>query len=435
MNGLLSNVLKKIIKTGHLTVTSSDGSSHIYGDRTGKPVSIVFTDKATERAIAIDPELQLGEAYMDERLNFTEGDIYSLLELVFTNSGPTAATAPWMRAINSMRRLLRRAQQMNTLSRSSKNVRHHYDLSGDIYRLFLDPDMQYSCAYFETSHSSLAEAQLAKKRHIAAKLQIKPNDELLDIGCGWGGLGLYFAQVLQAKVTGVTLSHEQHQVANQRAALANLSDRAKFLLSDYRLLNQKFDRISSVGMFEHVGVGHYQEYFDQVASLLKPDGVVLLHAIGRSDVPAVTNPFIRKYIFPGGYIPALSEVLPHIERSGLVVTDIEILRLHYADTLKAWRETFIKSREQAKAIYDERFCRMWEFYLAGSESAFRWQNMMVFQIQLAHRQTAVPLTRDYIQEEENRLKKLELQQQSANNVVIHTAGSLSHTASCVHDKH
>jgi cyclopropane-fatty-acyl-phospholipid synthase len=352
---------------------------------------------------------------MDGEIDFLDGDIYTLLQIVFENTGPTAATEPWMKALAKLRILFRRFQQMNTIARSSDNIKSHYDLSGELYDLFLDPDKQYSCAYFETPNATLAEAQLAKKRHIAAKLLVKEGQKVLDIGCGWGGMGLYLARHLKADVTGVTLSEEQHGIANQRAVDEGLSDRAKFELTDYRNIDDKFDRLVSVGMFEHVGVGHFAEYFQHVARLMKPDGVFLLHAIGRADGPGATNPFIRKYIFPGGYIPALSEVLPHIEKAGLYVTDIEILRLHYAETLKAWREAFMANRAQAKALYDERFCRMWEFYLAASESAFRWQNMMVFHIQIAHRQESVPLTRNYIEAEEKRLKRLDSAPKGANS--------------------
>lgn len=414
MNGLLHAVLKRIVKTGNLSVTDSKQKTSRYGDGSGPHLHIRFNTSRAERAIAFDPELQLGQCYMDGELDMLEGDIYLLLQIVFENTGPIAATAPWMRAIAFARRSLRRLQQMNNIMRSSQNVKSHYDLSGALYDLFLDPDKQYSCAYFESAETTLAEAQLAKKRHIAAKLLINEGDKLLDIGCGWGGLGLYMARYLKADVTGVTLSQEQHAIANQRAAQENLSHSAKFELKDYRHLTDSYDRISSVGMFEHVGVGHFAEYFQHVARLLKKDGVFLLHSIGRSDGPGVTNPFIRHHIFPGGYIPALSEVLPHIEKAGLIVTDIEILRLHYAETLKAWREAFMARRDEAKALYDERFCRMWEFYLAGSESAFRWQDMMVFHIQIAHKQESVPLTRNYIEAEEKRLRRLDSVRTSAN---------------------
>lgn len=414
MFSLLHTALTHMILVGDLSITDSEGKRSQFGNRTGVPVHLKFHTRHAERAVAFDPELKLAECFMDGEIDIVEGDIYRLLQLVFENTGPSAATEPWMRMLGKTRILFRRFQQMNNLARSSQNVKSHYDLSGALYELFLDPDKQYSCAYFEKPTATLAEAQLAKKRHIAAKLLINEGDRVLDIGCGWGGLGLYLARFLKADVTGVTLSEEQHGIANQRARDLELNDHARFLLQDYRMIDDQFDRLVSVGMFEHVGIGHFAEYFQHAARLLKPDGVFVLHSIGRSDGPGVTNPFIRKYIFPGGYIPALSEVLPHIEKAGLYVTDIEILRLHYAETLKAWRLAFLENRDQAKALYDERFCRMWEFYLAASESAFRWQNMMVFHIQLAHRQNAVPLTRNYIEAEEKRLRRLDSCPEGAN---------------------
>jgi cyclopropane-fatty-acyl-phospholipid synthase len=280
--------------------------------------------------------------------------------------------------------------------RARRNIKHHYDLDGRIYRLFLDSDMQYSCAYFERPDANLEEAQWAKKRHLAAKLALQPGQKVLDIGSGWGGLGLFLADYFDLDVTGVTLSSEQHAVSSSRAQERGLARRARFELKDYRTLETQFDRIVSVGMFEHVGAARYLEFFRAVEKLMKPDGVMLLHSIGRYGPPTVTNPWIAKYIFPGGYIPALSEVLKAVEHSGLMVTDMEILRLHYAETLKAWRERFRENWDAAAEIYDERFCRMWDFYLAGSEAAFRSGDMMVFQLQLAKTKDAVPITRDYM---------------------------------------
>lgn len=407
MFALLKTAAGHIISKGNLSVTDAAGVTYHFGDNTGEPVHLRFTSSKWERVVALDPALKLGEAYMEGGLEFVRGDIYKLLEIIFESTGPVAENQMWMKAMSFIRTATKRFVQMNTLKRSARNVQHHYDLSGKLYDLFLDPDRQYSCAYFQTPDTDLNEAQLAKKRHLAAKLQVSMGEKLLDIGCGWGGLGLYFARVLGADVTGVTLSHEQFGIANQRAKTLGLENRAKFLLEDYRNLNAQFDKIVSVGMFEHVGIGHFKEYFDHVKRLLKPDGRFVLHSIGRSGEPGATNPWIAKYIFPGGYIPSLSEVIPVIEKSGLIITDIEILRLHYAETLKAWRQSFLAHWDEAKALYDERFCRMWDFYLAASESAFRWQGMMVFQIQLAHKQDAVPLTRDYIMQEEERLLKID----------------------------
>ncbi|MDR6434834.1 cyclopropane-fatty-acyl-phospholipid synthase family protein [Brucella pseudogrignonensis] len=417
MFGILHFAVSRAIKSGNLKITDFQGNSYQYGDNTGEFIHIRFNTHHAERAVAINPELKLAECYMDGEIDFIEGDIYALLKVVFENTGPTAATQPWMKVFVKFRSLFRRLQQINSIARSSNNIKSHYDLSGTLYDLFLDHDKQYSCAYFETSDATLAQAQLAKKRHIAAKLLVKEDHKILDIGCGWGGMALYLARYLKANVTGVTLSEEQYEIANKRALDEGLSCQAKFQLTDYRNINDRFDRLVSVGMFEHVGVGHYEEYFQHAARLLKNDGVFVLHAIGRADGPGATNPFIRKYIFPGGYIPALSEVLPHIENAGLYVTDIEILRLHYAETLKEWRMAFIARRDEAKALYDERFCRMWEFYLAASESAFRWQNMMIFQIQIAHRQDAIPLTREYIDIEQRRLKMIDTVSEAVNSGV------------------
>jgi cyclopropane-fatty-acyl-phospholipid synthase len=297
--------------------------------------------------------------------------------------------------------------QFNPRARARRNVAHHYDLDGRLYSLFLDADRQYSCGYFQSSEQSLDDAELAKKRHLAAKLRLEPNKRVLDIGCGWGGLGIYLAEICGADATGVTLSQEQHAIANERAAEKGLTERARFKLQDYRDVTERFDRIISVGMFEHVGVNHYDTFFRKSAQLLADDGVMLLHSIGRSEGPSVTNAWISKYIFPGGYIPSLSEVLVAIEKSGLLVTDIEILRLHYAETLKAWRERFLVHREEVERIYDQRFVRMWEFYLAASEMSFREQDRMVFQIQLTKRQDVVPMTRDYIMRDEQRLQAAE----------------------------
>jgi cyclopropane-fatty-acyl-phospholipid synthase len=308
----------------------------------------------------------------------------------------------WARTLDGARWAARRMFQFNPVIRARRNARHHYDIDLNIYDLFLDSDKQYSCAYF-TPGADLETAQLAKKRHIAAKLALSPGQRVLDIGSGWGGLGLYLARVASADVTGITLSEEQLRYARARAERESQAARAKFELEDYRRVRGRFDRIVSVGMFEHVGVNHFKAYFRKIRDLLADDGVALVHSIGRTDGPGYTNPFIAKYIFPGGYYPALSEVLPVIERLGLIVSDIEVLRLHYADTLKAWRERFLANRARAAEFKGEEFCRMWEFYLAGSEAAFRWQQLMVFQLQLIKRIDALPVTRDYMQAAERRL--------------------------------
>ncbi|PSJ61644.1 SAM-dependent methyltransferase [Pseudaminobacter soli (ex Li et al. 2025)] len=396
MNFLLQRIIERLVRKGNLTVTGSNGSTSTFGDGSGDPIHIVFRTRRAERAIALDPMLALPEAFMDGELDIVKGDVLGLLHVAYENMGQSGIEAAWTKALEGLRHAFRRFQQLNTTNRSRRNVQRHYDLSGELYKLFLDDDMQYSCAYFERPDMTLEEAQLAKKRHLAAKLRLKPGQNVLDIGSGWGGLGLYLARNFEVNVLGVTLSTEQHGVSTERANAEGLENHVHFELRDYRHLTERFDRIVSVGMFEHVGVNHYRTFFEKCATLLKPDGVMVLHSIGRNGPPSATNAFIRKHIFPGGYIPALSEVLPVIEKAGLMVTDIEILRFHYAETLKAWRERFMANRDKAKAIYDERFCRMWEFYLAGSEASFRWQEMMNFQIQLTRRNDVVPLTRDYI---------------------------------------
>jgi cyclopropane-fatty-acyl-phospholipid synthase len=392
-----------------LRATTAGGHVFEFGDGSGTPVSVRFTSRAAMARMMLHPELRLGEAYMNGDLVLERGTIADLLSLLLSQQH--SDKLPFLARPRAMLRYSRRRiDQYNYRHRARRNVAHHYDLDARLYSLFLDSDRQYSCAYFESPEQSLDDAQLAKKRHLAAKLLVKDGQRALDIGCGWGGLGLYLAEHLGARVTGVTLSEEQFKLARGRAAERYLSDKVDFRLQDYRDLNETFDRIVSVGMFEHVGVGHFGEFFRQCARLLAEDGVMVLHSIGRSEGPNATNPWIDKYIFPGGYIPALSEVLPAIERAGLLVTDIEILRLHYAQTLLNWRERFMARAEEARRLYDERFVRMWEFYLAASEMAFRHQGMMVFQIQLAKRVDAVPLTRDYIASEEARLRGLERRQ-------------------------
>ncbi|MDE2110266.1 MAG: class I SAM-dependent methyltransferase [Alphaproteobacteria bacterium] len=392
---MLGPFLSRIIRHGTLKLVYSDGRLKSFG--AGEPqLTVKFHDGRAMFALALNPDLKLGELYMNGRLTIEGGDVADLLALLTKNLSD-AKTIGLLRLLRFFRRTTRRLAQFNPTGRAKAHVAHHYDLSSNLYDLFLDRDKQYSCAYFSKQGETLEEAQIGKKRHIAAKLNLdRPDLKVLDIGCGWGGLALDLARDCDANVLGVTLSENQIAVARERSQQAKLTNRCRFELTDYRALGGNYDRIISVGMFEHVGVAYYPAFFSKVRELLADDGIMLLHTIGRTDGPGATNPWITKYIFPGGYVPALSEVMQAVESSGLIVTDVEVLRLHYAETLKEWRRRFLANRAGAVRLYGERFCRMWEFYLAGSEMAFRHENEVVFQIQLAKRQDALPLTRDYM---------------------------------------
>ncbi len=397
MRPVLDQILKRFIVLGRLTVRWPDGQLTTYTGEAGPEALIELRDARTVRRLALNPALGAGECYMDGGMVPVDCTIYQVLDLFGANAMAETAHHPGIWFSERLRRMTRRLAQFNPASRSRRNVAHHYDLNGRLYSLFLDRDRQYSCGYFPTGQETLEEAQVAKKQHIASKLKLdRPDLDVLDIGCGWGGMALTLARDYGARVTGITLSTEQLAEAQARADAEGLADRVRFELLDYRALHRRFDRIVSVGMFEHVGIGFYRKFFEVVQHNLAPDGVALLHFIGRSLPPDATNPWIAKYIFPGGYCPALSEVLPVIERSGLVATDIEVLRLHYAETLRHWRRRFAANRDAIAGLYDERFCRMFEFYLAGSEIAFRREGHVVFQIQLSRNPQAVPLTRDYM---------------------------------------
>ena len=392
---LASLLFKRVITGGTLTMIDAYGKAHVFRGTEEPRVTIRLHDKALHHKLLLTPKLAVGEAYMNGTLTIEEGTLYDFLDLAGHNMVALEGH-PLQATQLAIGRVLRFIHTYNPIGRAQQNVAHHYDLSGALYDLFLDKDRQYSCAYFMTDNDSLEVAQHNKKLHLAAKLLLEPGQKVLDIGSGWGGLGLYLAKLAGVDVTGVTLSVEQQKRSQQRALDMGLADRVHFKLLDYRKEEGKFDRIISVGMFEHVGATHYREFFRKVKSLLKEDGVAVLHSIGRMDSPGSTNPWLRKYIFPGGYTPALSEVMKAVEVEGLWVTDIEILRLHYAKTLREWHRRFQANRDKIKALYDERFFRMWEFYLVGCEIAFRHMGQMVFQMQVARRQDAVPLTREYI---------------------------------------
>jgi cyclopropane-fatty-acyl-phospholipid synthase len=405
MDRLLRAAFEKLVRAGTLRVSTVGGSTFTCGDGTGTPVAIRFTTRAAERRALLDPELRFGEAYMDGEVVVEQGSIADFLDVAVSNLSRIPPNV-WNRSLRTLRSLGRWLFQDNSLWRARRNAVHHYNIDYRIYRLFLDPDLQYSCAYFEHSNASLDEAQLAKKRHIAAKLLLKPGLKVLDIGSGWGGLGLHLARSAKVSVVGINLSDEQVKIAQQRAAAEGLP--CDFRIQDYRKVSEKFDRIVSVGMFEHVGKRHYDEFLQKCRDLLTDDGVMLLHTVGRWTGPADTNAWVWRYIFPGGYTPALSELAPAIEQSGLIMSDIEVLRIHYAETLRAWRANFLANRNDVVRLFEEdtslktrfgsaeRFIRMWEYYLAGFEASFRHYGLVVFQVQLAKNINAVPLTRGYM---------------------------------------
>jgi cyclopropane-fatty-acyl-phospholipid synthase len=409
MEKVLTALLSRLVSRGSLTVIAASGNELVFGDGTGEEVRVRFADAAAERALLLNPDLRLGELFMDGRLIVERGTIYDFLAVLLRGSSSLPRPLA-IRVLDYIRFMKRRSISDNKPWRSRRNVAHHYDLDHRLYRLFLDNDFQYSCAYFEHPGQSLEEAQLAKKRLITAKLLVEPGSRVLDIGSGWGGLGLYIKQMGgAADVLGVTLSTEQLSVSRARAREQGVENSVRFALQDYRDVEGSFDRIVSVGMFEHVGPRYYNKYFRKCHELLKPDGVMVLHTIGLLEGPWYPNPWLDKYIFPGGQLPALSEIIPAIERAGLMVTDVECLRLHYAETLREWRRRFMANRNEALALYDERFCRMWEFYLAACEAAFRFQDVAVFQVQCARRIDTVPLTRDYIFERIHDLRMQESQ--------------------------
>jgi cyclopropane-fatty-acyl-phospholipid synthase len=399
--------LNGLVRAGNLQVTTTHGNTFSFGDGTGTLVAVRFTSGFWQLAVLIDPELRLGEAYMGGGFVVEEGSLADFLDLIVKNVS-RAQPSVWRRVLANTRSLVRQIFHDNDLGRANHNARHHYNIDYRIYRLFLDSDLQYSCAYFEHENASLEEAQFAKKRHIASKLLLKPKQKVLDIGSGWGGLDLHLARTAGVSVVGINLSEEQVNIARHRAEAESLP--CEFRIQDYRLLVEQFDRIVSVGMFEHVGKRHYGAFFRKCHELLKDDGAMVLHTIGRSDEPSSTNAWVWRYIFPGGYMPALSEMLLPIRQAGFIVSDIEVLRMHYAETLRAWRINFLSNRNEVSRLFNkdstlrvrfgsaDRFIRMWEYYLAGSEASFRHYGFVVFQIQLVKDITTVPLTRNCMYE-------------------------------------
>lgn len=391
----LSKMLKAFIKTGSLTVIDAEGTRHVFSGTPGLNVTMQLSDPTLYKKLFFNPELHAGEAYMDGRMTFPGSSLRDFLTL-FSMNRLSLGNQPVQRLLRRVSRGLKRFQQANPIGKAQQNVAHHYDLGNAFYELFLDEEMFYSCAYFRDDDDTLEAAQINKCRLIAAKLNLKPGQKVLDIGSGWGGMARYLAKVADVEVLGVTLSKEQFALAVDRTKAAGLDKRVHFELKDYRHLTQKFDRIVSVGMFEHVGVQHYGEFFSKVNELLNDDGVMLLHSIGHMSPPGTASPWLRKYIFPGAYSPALSEVFPAVENNSLWVTDCEFLRVHYATTLRHWHQRFEANRAKVAEMYDERFCRMWEFYLISAEMMFRTGSQEVFHMQLAKKRDAVPIVRDYI---------------------------------------
>jgi cyclopropane-fatty-acyl-phospholipid synthase len=400
-------LLRRFVRQGSLGVIDHVGRRHEFGTPGSLPRAAVrLHDPHLYRRLTVQPTLYVGRAYTDGSLTIEEGTLADFLNLLLINEqlASGGATGGLKRRIDEMTRL---GAVINMPRRARRNVHHHYDHNAEFYRLFLDEDMQYSCAYFTAEDVTLEEAQEAKKRHIAAKLDIRPGQRVLDIGCGFGGMALFLARNYGVQVTGVTLSTEQHKVARERAARLGLSRLVDIRLEDYRHLRERFDRIVSVGMFEHVGKPHYHQFFTRLNGLLTDDGVALIHTIGRSQAPSPINVWIRRNIFPGAYLPSFSQIAPVLEKEDLWLTDFENLRLHYALTLKEWNRRFQENRERVQALdparHDERFCRMWEFYLQSCEAGFRHSALTVFQMQIAKRVDTLPITRDYMLAEERRL--------------------------------
>ena len=391
---ITKSLLRKIIKVGNLTWISPNGELNTYGDGSGELIRIRTTSSFSELKLLMNPSVHFGESYMDGSLVVEEGRIHDLMKLIFSNT--ESEIDHWVMKISKYIRIIKnKISTGNYLSKSKQNVAHHYDLSDKLYELFLDPDRQYSCAYFNSPNDTLEQAQINKKELISKKLLLDQGQSVLDIGCGWGGMAEHIYRKSNANVVGVTLSEEQIAYAKQRKIDEKL-EKVEYRLQDYRNVNETYDRIVSVGMFEHVGTAHYQEFFNKVHDLLNDAGVALIHTIGRLTEPTNNDPWIEKYIFPGGYIPALSETMSRVEKSGLALTDVQVLRIHYAETLKRWRYNFYDNVDKVKELYDEKFCRMWDFYLSSSQASFEESGLVVFQLQLSKDKKTIPDKRDYM---------------------------------------
>ena len=391
----LSNMMKSFVRVGTLKIIDADGKVHVFSGQPGPNVTMRLSDRSLYHKLVFNPELNAGEAYMDGRMSFEDSTLRDFLTL-FSLNRLSLASYPLQKVLRRVSRMFKKGQQANPIGKAQQNVAHHYDLGNDFYKLFLDEGLQYSCAYFTNDDNTLEQAQRNKLRLLAAKLNLSPGLKILDIGCGWGDLALYLARLADVEVVGVTLSKEQFELANARARKAGLDNRVRFELKDYRKVEDRFDRIVSVGMFEHVGVHHYGEFFGKINELMDDDGLALIHSIGHMSPPGTASPWLRKYIFPGAYSPALSEVFEVVEQNSLWVTDLEFLRLHYAKTLAHWGQRFEDNRDKVEAMYDARFARMWEFYLISAEMMFRTGSQLVFHMQLARKRDAAPIVRDYI---------------------------------------
>ncbi|MCP4779296.1 MAG: class I SAM-dependent methyltransferase [Hyphomicrobium sp.] len=407
----LSNMMKSFVRVGTLTIIDADGKVHVFSGQPGPNVTMRLSDRSLYYKLVFNPELNAGEAYMDGRMSFEDSTLRDFLTL-FSLNRLSLASYPLQKVLRRVSRMFKKWQQANPIGKAQQNVAHHYDLGNDFYKLFLDEGLQYSCAYFTNDDETLEQAQRNKLRLLAAKLNLSPGLKILDIGCGWGDLALYLARLADVEVVGVTLSKEQFELANARARKSVLDNRVRFELKDYRKVEDRFDRIVSVGMFEHVGVHHYGEFFGKINELMDDDGLALIHSIGHMSPPGTASPWLRKYIFPGAYSPALSEVFEVVEQNSLWVTDLEFLRLHYAKTLAHWGQRFEANRDKVEAMYDARFARMWEFYLISAEMMFRTGSQLVFHMQLARKRDAAPIVRDYITDLQRDYKRQEAEFQS-----------------------